>query len=133
MTTFAWLGMAAMMAVAAPTRADEGPAAPSRGCATRDYPGDRRDVACTLEPSPEARIVRFAVHLTGGHDDTRASMQATLDGKPACATGSKVALFGEEGDVSLECRIERPAGSAAGVLRVVVVWTCAAFARHELR
>ena len=88
--------------------------------------GDIRVVTCTL---PGGRPHRLTVNFVGGHDDTSASLSATLDGQPAnCDAGSKTSLFGEDGDVSLHCRITAASGAVAEhALVVTVLWSHAQY------
>lgn len=88
--------------------------------------GDIRIVTCTM---PAARVHRFTVDFSGGHDDTSASISATLDGQPkACEDGSKTSLFGEDGDVSLNCRIHAADRAIAmHTLVVTVLWSHAQY------
>jgi hypothetical protein len=88
--------------------------------------GDIRIVTCRL---PANRGHRLTVNFGGGHDDTSASISATLDGQPTqCGAGSKTSLFAEDGDVSLSCRIDA-AGDAVAVqtLVVTVLWSHAQY------
>jgi hypothetical protein len=88
--------------------------------------GDIRVVTCTL---PTGRGHRLVVRFRGGHDDTSASLTASLDGRPFdCDADSKTKLFGEDGDVELYCRI----GTASDVvakrrLVVTVLWSHAQY------
>ena len=88
--------------------------------------GDIRVLTCRL---PAGRAHRLAVNFGGGHDDTSASMSATLDGLATeCEPGSKLRLFGEDGDVSLHCRIGADATPAAPrTLVVTVLWSHAQY------
>ena len=88
--------------------------------------GDIRIVTCTL---PADRMHRLTVNFRGGHDDTSASLSATLDGRPAnCDAHSKTSLYGEDGDVSLHCRIAAPSdGVAKHTLVVTVLWSHAQY------
>lgn len=97
------------------------------GCiATNPTGGDIRVLTCAVTSS---RMHRVTVNFGGGHDDTSASLRVTLDGRPAdCDAGSKASLFGEDGDVSLHCRIR--VGSDADVqhtLVVTVLWSHAQY------
>ena len=50
-----------------------------------------------------------------------------LDGQPiACAEGSKTRLFGEDGEVSLWCRVAVPAGGAHQLL-LETIWSHAQY------
>ena len=76
---------------------------------------------------------RFKANFTGGHDDTMASMTATLNGGPlTCGEGSTTSLQGEEGDVSLECRFSmtEKAGTKP-IFGVVVSWDHAQYTNFE--
>ncbi|MEP6501788.1 MAG: hypothetical protein ABJD97_00530 [Betaproteobacteria bacterium] len=104
------------------------PLAPTAGACTSTNPtgGDIRVVTCTL---PARRMHRFTVNFAGGHDDTSASLAATLDGQPAtCDADSKTSLFGEDGDVSLQCRIAAAGGAdTPHALVVTVLWSHAQY------
>ena len=64
---------------------------------------ETRDITCAIaRPSGRSRLV---VKLSGSHDDTSASIQVRLDTAPlTCDRESKTSLFGEDGDVFLDCR-----------------------------
>ena len=98
----AWMDVMLLLAVTAgPARAAE-----SMPCDTQSDAWDRREFRCPLTADGNERRLRFKANFSGGHDDTEASMALTLDGVPvACNPGSKVSLFGEDGDVSLECHL----------------------------
>jgi hypothetical protein len=105
----------------APASADPAPCT-----ASNPTGGDIRIVTCTL---PAGRPHRFSARFGGGHDDTSASLSATLDGQPTtCDADSKMRLFGEDGDVALHCRITA-AGDAAALhtLVVTVFWSHAQY------
>lgn len=88
--------------------------------------GDIRVITCTL---PAGRPHRLAANFSGGHDDTSASLSATLDGQPAnCDSDSKTRLFGEDGDVSVYCRISASGDLATThKLVVTVLWSHAQY------
>lgn len=103
-------------------------------CESTTFGGDHRAIKCPLKASAADQRFRFKANFSGGHDDTNARMTATLDGAPlACAKGSKTSLFGEDGDVSLECRfaIDGKAG-AAHVFGVTLLWSHAQYTDFEL-
>jgi len=105
----------------------------SEDCASTGGGGGSRQVEYRLDGSEGTASYRFLARFTGGHDDTVASLEAALDGGPdACGPGSKTYLVGEDGDVSLHCRIA-PADRAGAprVLRVVVRWSHAEFIGFE--
>jgi hypothetical protein len=114
------------------TRAAQGE--PQSRCEEPPAPGDRRDIACKLSASATPRQMRFTANFSGSHDDTMASMSATLDGAAlACDAGSKTDLMGEDGDVSLHCRftLVAPAG-AERELKVALAWRHAQYTGFEL-
>ena len=97
------------------------------GCiASNPTGGDIRVLTCAMASS---RTHHLTVNFGGGHDDTSASLSVTVDGRPAdCDAGSKTSLFGEDGDVSLHCRIR--VGSdvdARHTLVVTVLWSHAQY------
>jgi len=109
-------------------------AQPASPCKWMTHGGDHRDFTCTLTATGKPQQYRFRTMYSGGHDDTKARMEMMLDGKPlTCAEGSKISLFGEDGDISLECRflMTAPAG-ARPVLGVVVLWYHAQYIGFEL-
>jgi len=63
-----------------------------------------------------------------------ASMTLSVDDEPlSCDQGSKTHLMGEDGDVSLECRLSVPTtAEARRVLRVSVKWSHAQYTDFEL-
>ena len=68
---------------------------------------ERTDVRCSLASDQASQGYRLEVHFSGGHDDTSASLSATLNGVPlTCGPDSKIKLFGEDGEVSLWCDFE---------------------------
>ena len=111
--------LSALPALAATPAAASAPAT-ATGCSeTNPYGGDMRVITCTL-PAGQARTL--TARFGGGHDDTAASLTATLDGQSTdCDAGSKMKLFGEDGDVSLHCRIA--AATTPRTLVVTVLFT----------
>jgi hypothetical protein len=87
---------------------------------TRPQYGDTMQVQCSLRPSDVPRKFKFQVRFLGGHDDTIASLSATLNGKPLlCDEGSKPELMGEFGEVSIDCQFS---SQDARELKVAVQW-----------
>jgi hypothetical protein len=116
------------LALSAPLAAasDSTPAGAAACGETNPSGGDIRIVACRF---PAGRPHRFTARFSGGHDDTSASLAATLDGQATdCDPDSKMRLFAEDGDVSLHCRVTA-AGAASGVhtLVVTVLWSHAQY------
>jgi hypothetical protein len=104
-------------------------------CETQAPPfGDRRDIECPLNAAATAQRFRFKANFSGGHDDTRASITATINDAPlACDAGSKTSLFGEDGDVSLECRFRvAEKTDTKQVLKVTIRWYHAQYTDFEL-
>ncbi len=83
-----------------------------------------REIECRLNPSQDVQRLRFKAHFSGSHDDTTARMEAIVDGMPvACEDGSKTSTEGEDGDVSLECRLSvKGLPDAKQVLRMKLRW-----------
>lgn len=103
-------------------------------CVTTELAGGGQDVSCALPAAAAAQRYRFRAEFSGGHDDTMASMRATLDGAALpCDDGSKTELMGEFGDVGLECRfLAPPQADAQGRFKVALRWSHADFMRTEL-
>ena len=111
------VALAAHPACAAPAASGPVPVAAPECSAVNPSGGDIRVVTCRFAAG---RPHRFTARFGGGHDDTSASLTASLDGQATeCDAGSKMRLFGEDGDVSLYCRVT--AGDAAQVAHVLVV------------
>lgn len=91
------------------------------------------DLQCPLVGAEQPLRYRFKVSFSGGHDDTQADLVA-LDGRPlaGCDEGSKTHLFGEEGEVSLECAVTVPAGiEDKPPLELRVKWTHCDYLEHS--
>jgi hypothetical protein len=87
-------------------------------------------VQCALRASEAPKKFKFEVRFLGGHDDTRASLSATLDGQPlTCEEGSKPQLEGEFGEVSIHCQFS---SQGAQELKVDVQWYHAQYAEYLL-
>lgn len=104
-------------------------------CESRLSWGDVRDFTCALDASGAAHRYLFKANFAGSHDDTTASMTASLNGSPlVCEEGSKISLMGEDGDVSLECKfsLAQQAGTKH-LLRVTLKWHHAQYVDFEFR
>ncbi|WP_374680149.1 hypothetical protein [Hydrocarboniphaga effusa] len=91
------------------------------------------DLKCPLQGAEQPLRYRFKVGFSGGHDDTQADLVA-LDGTAlaGCDEGSKTHLFGEEGEVSLECTVTVPAGlKDKPPLELRVKWTHCDYMEHS--
>jgi hypothetical protein len=102
-------------------------------CESHALAGDTRDIECPLYASGTNQRFGFKTNFSGGHDDTTASMTATLNGLPlACEDGSKTSLMSEDGDVSLKCKfsVTEKAGTQL-VLKVKVSWRHAQYTDFE--
>ena len=98
-------------------------------CVRQAGAGNKLELQCPLAASGLLRRFRFKAYFSGGHDDTVASLTATLGGMPlACEPGSKTSLMGEDGDVALECgfSIAEEAGGEH-ILRVMLSWSHAQY------
>jgi hypothetical protein len=74
-------------------------------CVPHAPAGVVESVECLIDSTGTTQRFSFKINFSGGHDDTTASMTASLDGLPLiCEEGSKTTIEGEFGDVSLECR-----------------------------
>jgi hypothetical protein len=89
---------------------------------------------CPLTGS-RAQRYRFVARFGGVHDDTRATIDVTLDGdRLDCGPGSKTGFDGEEsGEVALECRLAFDAKSRTKpVVEVALTWYHAQYMAAEL-
>ena len=96
--------------------------------------GEALDYTCLLTLARPGQHFVFRATFDGGHDDTMASLAAKLDGVAIdCDAGSKTSLMGEDGTVSLDCRVS-PAGAVGAVhhLDIALAWSHAQYARYEI-
>jgi hypothetical protein len=103
-------------------------------CESQARPGDKLNIACPLAVSGTTQRFRFKADFSGSHDDTIASMTATLGEIPlVCEKGSKTRTMGEDGDVSLECvfAVDKSAGARI-VLKVDLAWSHAQYEGFEV-
>lgn len=116
-----------------PAGATPGTSLKAAVCGETDRMMDWREITCTLPAGATPQRFSFRAMFTGGHDDTSASIAPELDGQPfACGDGSKLSLFGEDGNVSVFCQFDRSALPAAGArLKVLIKWSHAEFADYE--
>jgi hypothetical protein len=127
------LALALLASGTAPVQAD------TPACQSHAPRHDRLDVRCSWPPAAatgEVRALRFEARFAGSHDDTTASLSASLDGRPlVCAAGSKTEIDGQdEGDVTLSCRVSvAAAAGAAPVLRFQLAWYHARYASFDLQ
>lgn len=123
-----WLGLV-IASVGTPSFAQTTPT-----CHTEQVRHDRVEIRC---PWPgAARRLRFDAHLAGSHDDTTATLAATLNGAPlACAPGNKTSIDGQdEGDVTLSCQLTAPSAATGTMeLRFNVRWYHARYSGFDLR
>ena len=103
-------------------------------CETAEPGRVTREIECRLDPAQVMRRFHFKAHFSGSHDDTTARMEAMLDGIPvACEDGSKTSTEGEDGDVSLECRLSvKGLPDAKQVLRLKLRWHHAEYTGFDL-
>ena len=116
-----FIGMPCLAAQAAPASRPADPCTVSGATG-----GDIRVVTCTVAAGGTYRL---SFRFRGGHDDTSASLSASLDGRPFdCGVGSKTTLFAEDGDIELHCRAE-VAGDVGTdrSLMVTVLWSHAQY------
>jgi hypothetical protein len=63
-----------------------------------------QEFRCPVMINTAGQKMLFKADFSGSHDDTRLSMNLSLDGVPVeCSPDSKTSLLGEDGNVSLEC------------------------------
>jgi hypothetical protein len=124
-----------LLGLLVPGIADAANAEPKSYCESISTGGETRDVECPLNASGATQRFTFRTNFSGGHDDTTASMTATLDGLPlTCEEGSKTILMGEDGDVSLECKFSvRAKAGTRLVLTVTLSWRHAQYSDFEFR
>jgi hypothetical protein len=122
-TALAWGALC--FATLAPAGAQAQPAvAQAPGCESKTNGGDLIVYSCPIVATEAAQRFRFVANFGGSHDDTKLSLQATLDGAPAvCAPGSKASSRYEDGDIRLDCRLElKAAAGTRHVWAVKVQW-----------
>lgn len=102
-------------------------------CEETDRMMDWREITCTVPADAQSARFSFRATFTGGHDDTSASIAPELDGKPfGCGNGSKLSLFGEDGNVALFCQFDRALLPAAPArLKVLIKWSHAEFDDYD--
>ena len=102
-------------------------------CAAKTEGGDLIDFTCPLVASGGSQVYRLRADFGGSHDDTSASLKATLDGAALeCDDGSKLASFGEDGDVRLECRFRvKGQKGTTRLLAINLLWSHAQLVRTE--
>ncbi|SCK38880.1 hypothetical protein VAR608DRAFT_3623 [Variovorax sp. HW608] len=104
-------------------------------CSIESQTFDSKDVLCII-PAGEAmqRRFEFIARFSGSHDDTRVSIRPALGGQPlTCEEGSRNELFGEDGDVSLNCRFAVPAAQPTEArLKVTIRWSHAEYTDYAL-
>lgn len=125
MTTFVGLALIVLAALCSPAaRAGTLPCE-----STAIGANGQRQFVCTV-----ARSVRFTARFSGGHDDTKASLEMTVDDVPTvCDAGSKPSLMGEDGDVSLVCTLTFDATAPPRkTVRVLLRWHHAEYVDADL-
>jgi len=116
----------------AATPAAKAPSPPA--CEVHPGLGEALDFNCLLTALRPGQHFVFRATFEGGHDDTMASLVAQLDGVAIdCDAGSKTRLMGEDGTVSLDCRVS-PTGMVGAVhhLDIALAWSHAQYARYEI-
>jgi cytoskeletal protein RodZ len=124
-----------LLGLLVPGVADAADAEPKSYCELKTTSGETREVECPMNASGATQRFAFKTNFSGGHDDTTASMIASLDGLPlTCDEGSKTTLMGEDGDVSLECKFSvRARAGTRLVLKVLLSWRHAEYSDFEFR
>ena len=122
-TALAWGALS--LATLVPAGAQTPPAfAQALGCESKSTRGDQVIYSCPIVAKEAAQRFRFVANFGGSHDDTKLSLQATLDGAPAaCTPGSKSLSRYEDGDIRLDCGLElKAAAGTKHVWAVKVQW-----------
>lgn len=104
-------------------------------CSVESQTFDSKDVLCVIPAGGTMqRGFEFIARFSGSHDDTRVSMRPSLDGRPlTCEEGSRNELFGEDGNVSLNCRFAVPAAQQTEArLKVTIRWSHAEYTDYTL-
>lgn len=102
-------------------------------CSIQSQAFDSQEIACAIPVATEFQHFEFVARFSGGHDDTRASIEPAIDGKPlSCSPDSKLELFGEYGDVSVYCRFTVPSSKNSSALSVTIRWSHAQYTDFEL-
>jgi hypothetical protein len=144
MATFHFLGaimlarilLASFSALALSACATKPPAtfSPGDACSERSTGFGKQEIQCQLPKSGFAGKLRFKVNFSGGHDDTSARLEPSIDDAPlVCDEGSKMFLSQEDGNVSLWC--DFPVADPVqgnGVFKVVVWWGHAEYVNYEM-
>lgn len=94
-------------------------------CAAQTEGGDLINFTCPLVASGTSQLYRLRADFDGSHDDTSASLKATLDGAPLdCDVGSKLESEGEDGNVRLECRFRvNGKKGATRLMAITLLWS----------
>lgn len=110
-------------------------------CKETDRLNDRREITCEIPAGAPARRFSFKAMFSGGHDDTAASLEPTLGDQPfKCDDGSKLSLFGEDGNVSLHCHFSAASAGSAGsaastkatkAIKVLIKWSHAEYEDYD--
>lgn len=106
----------------------------SPACRTETSRHDRAELRCNWPAGAQA--LRLDAHFSGSHDDTEATLSASMKGTPLpCAAGSKTSIDSsrDEGDVTLTCRLAAPPAGGAAELRIELRWYHARYTGFELR
>lgn len=107
---------------------------PADACSERSTAFGRQEIQCQLPKTGFTGKLRFKANFSGGHEDTSARIEPSIDDVPlACDEGSKVHLVQEDGDVSLWCdfAVADPM-RGNGVFKVVVWWGHAEYVNYEM-
>jgi hypothetical protein len=135
MTITAVLGVLSTLETRVAPAQEEAQSKPERvACESPPPPGNLREIRCPIKMQRSIQRFHFKVNFSGGHDDTSASIVPRMnDGPFTCDKGSKLSLFGEDGDVSLEYQftIKAAVGSEHN-FGVAVKWNHAEYTDFQL-
>lgn len=110
------------------------PFSAAEACSVSGSNYESRDVQCQFPKAQAGRKFLFKANFSGGHDDTVARLQPTLNDVPLeCDEGSKVHLIAEDGDVSLWCSFAVAGNNPQGdVFKVKVYFSHAQYVNYEV-
>lgn len=112
---------------------------PSDACSVSASTYDSREVQCHFPKTEFGRKFRLKANFSGGHDDTVARLEPSLDDSPLnCDAGSKTHLSAEDGDVSLWCVFSPSNQNSSnqnkdgGIFKATIRWSHAEYVNYEI-
>lgn len=107
---------------------------PADACSVTASTYDSRELQCRFPKVEFARKFRLTANFSGGHDDTVARLEPSIDDSPIdCDAGSKLHLSAEDGDVSLWCIFSvAEHAKEGGVFKTTIRWSHAEYVSHAV-